>query len=351
MIGLQAWASVQYTFENETIPGTRLSETCKKTNKQGARINDTKSLQNALRNITLGNEYWTGLSWQLKRPDEFFWYRDTNLSTLVEQGLVNLTNKWICFLVKSDNVTLIPQNCDEKHHLLCENSNGDWCSSLSHFSKKKCNASQLQNSCANINGTVPKFNSELDLKRKMNCSFPGNNKRYWTALRTSLIVYSIEPSSPSPAIESSMDSNPSEKRLHEAIEKLKTLNVTHEDSLQNAATTIQNLFDDLKDTVEEGKGIVNVLVATEQLESFAFKYAMVHFTENQSSIFSEENYDMKIQRLAANNTDPLVFYVNNTTQQFEENWVGIELPPEVLKGKDISIFIIYHDISQFVPEL
>ena len=44
--------------------------------------------------------------------------------------------------------------------------------------------------------------------------------------------------------------------------------------------------------------------------------------------------DMKIQRLAANNTDPLVFYVNNnTTQQIEKNWVGIELPPEVLKGK------------------
>ena len=67
---------------------------------------------------------------------------------------------------------------------------------------------------------------------------------------------------------------------------------------QNAATTIQNLFDDLKDTVEEGKGIVNVLVATEQLESFAFKYAMVHFTENQSSIFSEENYGMSIYSVA-----------------------------------------------------
>ena len=43
--------------------------------------------------------------------------------------------------------------------------------------------------------------------------------------------------------------------------------------------------------------------------------------------------EMKIQRLAANNTDPLVFSVNNTTQQFEEDWVGIELPSEILKGK------------------
>ena len=43
--------------------------------------------------------------------------------------------------------------------------------------------------------------------------------------------------------------------------------------------------------------------------------------------------EMKIQRLAANNTDPLVFYVNDTTQQFEKDRVGIELPSEALKGK------------------
>ena len=43
--------------------------------------------------------------------------------------------------------------------------------------------------------------------------------------------------------------------------------------------------------------------------------------------------EMKIQRLAANNTDPLVFYVNDATQQFEKDWVGIELSSEALKGK------------------
>ena len=67
----------------------------------------------------------------------------------------------------------------------------DWCSSLSHFSKKKCNASQLQNSCTTINGTLPKFTSELDLKRKMNCSFTDNNKRYWTALRYEKVYYRV----------------------------------------------------------------------------------------------------------------------------------------------------------------
>ena len=43
--------------------------------------------------------------------------------------------------------------------------------------------------------------------------------------------------------------------------------------------------------------------------------------------------EMKIQRLAANNTDPLVFFVNDTTQQSLKDRVGIELPSEALKGK------------------
>ena len=43
--------------------------------------------------------------------------------------------------------------------------------------------------------------------------------------------------------------------------------------------------------------------------------------------------EMKIQRLAANSTDSLVFYVNDTTQQSQKDCVGIELPSEALKGK------------------
>ncbi|KAK2560003.1 Adhesion G-protein coupled receptor D1 [Acropora cervicornis] len=159
-----------------------------------------------------------------------------------------------------------------------------------------------------------------------------------------------ESSTPSSSITPSMGSKLGEKLHYEAIEKLKTLNVTDKDSLQNAVTIIQNLFDKLKGNVEEGNETVNVLVATKQLEFFAFNYATVHYTENQSGNFSEENYEMKIQKLAANNTDPLVFYVNDATQQSEKDWVGIELPSEALKGKDISIFIIYNNISQFVPE-
>ncbi|XP_015773520.1 PREDICTED: adhesion G protein-coupled receptor L4-like isoform X8 [Acropora digitifera] len=163
-------------------------------------------------------------------------------------------------------------------------------------------------------------------------------------------INSIESSTASPSIESSSVYNLGEKLQHEAMAKLKILNFTKKDSLQNAVTIIQTLLDDLKHTVEKRKGTVNVLVATKQLESFAFEYAMVHLAENQSDIFSEKNYEMKIQRLAANNTDPLVFYVNDATQESQKDWEGIELPSEALKGKNISIFIIYNNISQFVPE-
>ena len=43
--------------------------------------------------------------------------------------------------------------------------------------------------------------------------------------------------------------------------------------------------------------------------------------------------EMKIQRLARNRTEALVFSINNTAREFEKDWVGIALPPEVLKGK------------------
>jgi len=59
--GLQTQGSVQYTFNNELIPGHKLQKKCMETKEDGARINDTTNLQNALRSITSGKEYWTGL--------------------------------------------------------------------------------------------------------------------------------------------------------------------------------------------------------------------------------------------------------------------------------------------------
>ena len=43
--------------------------------------------------------------------------------------------------------------------------------------------------------------------------------------------------------------------------------------------------------------------------------------------------EMKIQRLATNRKEPFVYSGNKTAHEFEKDWVRIELPPEVLKGK------------------
>lgn len=61
---------------------------------------------------------------------------------------------------------------------------------------------------------------------------------------------------------------------------------------------MQNLLTALQNTHKERRGTVNVLVASQKLESFAFKYAKIHFKENQSGIFSEENYGMLICSVA-----------------------------------------------------
>ena len=62
---------------------------------------------------------------------------------------------------------------------------------------------------------------------------------------------------------------------------------------QDAAVAIQKLFHDLNDT-NDGKGSVNVLVATQALESFAFEYTKTHLKKNESIIVVEENYGMSI---------------------------------------------------------
>ena len=59
--GSQVQVSVQYTYKNEMISGKELQKKCEETKEDGARINDTTSLQNALSNITAEKEYWTGL--------------------------------------------------------------------------------------------------------------------------------------------------------------------------------------------------------------------------------------------------------------------------------------------------
>ena len=58
---------------------------------------------------------------------------------------------------------------------------------------------------------------------------------------------------------------------------------------QNAATTTSTFFEDLKNNQGETNDI-NVLVATQELESFAIDYGKLHFTTNESTVISKKNY-------------------------------------------------------------
>ena len=49
----------------------------------------------------------------------------------------------------------------------------------------------------------------------------------------------------------------------------------------------------------DGKRTVNVLIATQKFESFAFKYAKTHLKKNQSIITIKENYGMSICSIMA----------------------------------------------------
>jgi len=89
-------------------------------------------------------------SWQPLRQEKFFWYGDPNQTTSVEESLINLTNKWICFSVKKGDPSLIPQNCDEKHPILCEDTNGgkifyESCLLRNKFTKSKEKSSTTKN--------------------------------------------------------------------------------------------------------------------------------------------------------------------------------------------------------------
>ena len=89
-------------------------------------------------------------SWRSLRRDEFFGYLDTRLNTSEKESLINLTNRWIYFLVERDEPNLIPQNFDEIHHILYEDTNDgkifhESCFLRNNFTRSKEKSSTTKN--------------------------------------------------------------------------------------------------------------------------------------------------------------------------------------------------------------
>ncbi|XP_068737283.1 adhesion G-protein coupled receptor D1-like [Montipora capricornis] len=137
------------------------------------------------------------------------------------------------------------------------------------------------------------------------------------------------------------------EKLENAIEKIKALNATEKGSLNVSVKIVGNVFKELKDEREK----VNFLLASQALETFAVEYATIHLKENGSDIISAETYAIKIQKVAANNKEALVFSVTETPFfSPEEDWAGITLPSEVLRGTGVVVFTVYDNISELVPD-
>lgn len=62
--------------------------------------------------------------------------------------------------------------------------------------------------------------------------------------------------------------------------------------LQDAAKVTSKLFNALKQE-QVKKNDINVLLATQELESFAVEYGKIHFEAKESKIISKENYGEK----------------------------------------------------------
>ena len=58
---------------------------------------------------------------------------------------------------------------------------------------------------------------------------------------------------------------------------------------QIAGNTTSTFFEDMKDNLDEPNDI-NVLEATQELESFALEYGKLHYTTSESTVISKENY-------------------------------------------------------------
>jgi len=162
--------------------------------------------------------------------------------------------------------------------------------------------------------------------------------------------YICEKEEPSNKNGATQEKQTAKKRLKSYIEKIKALNATEKDSLQDAANTTSTFFEDLNNNPGETNDI-NVLVATQELESFAIKYGNFHYITNESTVISKKNYAMKIRKVPADTKDAVVFSVNETDYSATDGWASISLPPVTFEGKDaVVVLILYNDIKQWVPD-
>ncbi|CAH3021194.1 unnamed protein product [Porites evermanni] len=154
------------------------------------------------------------------------------------------------------------------------------------------------------------------------------------AIATSSTLFSTA----SPTVSQSSKVNATERsRQYES--RMQDLNVSREDSLQEAATISNTFFEDLKNDPPEDNGI-NILVATQQLDMFAISFLLF--------------VAMKVQQIRPNDKEAISFSLNETDFRERETGIArISIPLAVFEGREdaVIVSILYNGIEEWIPSI
>ncbi|XP_067047035.1 adhesion G protein-coupled receptor L4-like isoform X2 [Acropora muricata] len=130
--------------------------------------------------------------------------------------------------------------------------------------------------------------------------------------------------------------------------ELQALDATEKNSFEIAVNATSQLFRDLETDPEE-KSSINVLLATQQLETFALKYGKIHYKQDQRIVISKEHFAIKLQKVPVDHKEDVVaFDVNETGDKAERRGARISLPLKAYERKEaVTVFIVYNEAASW----
>ncbi|XP_078383862.1 adhesion G-protein coupled receptor D1-like isoform X1 [Oculina patagonica] len=305
-------SSAQYQFFSDKLNYTEAHKACQENHfKQLAKINRPDELSRVKDSSSFNytKKYWMGLQVRTNESDEAEWrwsdggdftprpkklYRILNVS-YVEDLVTTGPIKVYCFLVTKNEV-LEMENCSQKYPYIC-----------------------------------------VGFKGLPTTLTPSKSNPY--------VQTSILPMLPSIA----------EKQVKEYLLKMKQLSVEDKDSLRIAVNETSMLLTQFQDSSYQ-KTAVNLLLAVQQLEKFAIKYATKHLSKNgtiNSNItYFGKHFVMEVQSISAGHTDDVTFPSEDEWEQpLAYRKDKIILPAELFeKQETVVVGILYKDIHQLLPD-
>ncbi|XP_078384523.1 adhesion G protein-coupled receptor L3-like [Oculina patagonica] len=340
--------SVQYHFFPDELNYTEAHEECQGDYfKYLAQINKQSQLSLAKNSSSYNQtkKYWTGL--QIKDVGYTKWkWSDGQEFSPRPEGLENILNvsfvknlvrngpiKVYCFLVSS-NEKLEMENCSEKYPYICEEFKGPPTTSTASKSTQIRPTTMATPLMSEVTAT---FTSKVTDTSKIRAS---NTLSVSTHVSTS--ISPTQPPSP-------------EEQVATYLIKMKKLSVSDGDSLQLAANETSKLLTHFQYNSYQ-KTTVNLLLASQQLETFAIKYAKkrlsINSTFNSSTTNIGKHFVMEVQSVIAGDTNNVNFPSKDDWEQpLNHSSEKIFLPAGLFKKKEtVVVGILYKDMHKLLPD-